>query len=274
VFQGCSVALSADGNTAIVGGSGDNDGAGAVWVWTRSRGVWTQQGPKLVGSGAVKEKIGGQTVQQGTSVALSGDGNTAVVGGLGDGERAGALWVWTRSGGVWTQQGSKLVASDTVGTTYLGLSAALSADGNTAIAGSFDDAVWIWTRNGEVWTQQGPKLAGTGGSKYAGQGWSVALSGDGNTAIIGGPFDGDETGAIWVWTRSGGIWSQQGHKLFGSGAAGKPEFGASVSLSADGKTAIVGGYTVFFDPKAIGAAWIFVSGEEPVPAARRRGVKH
>src|ERR1035438_9043902 len=49
--QGYSVALSADGNTALVGGPYDN-GAGAAWVWTRSVGVWTQQGPKLVGTGA------------------------------------------------------------------------------------------------------------------------------------------------------------------------------------------------------------------------------
>jgi hypothetical protein len=64
--QGASVAVSADGNTAIVGGPGDNPidliGTGAVWVFTRSNGVWTQQGGKLVGTGAV-----GITAQQGSS---------------------------------------------------------------------------------------------------------------------------------------------------------------------------------------------------------------
>ena len=70
-----AVSLSADGNTAIVGGFGDNSYAGAAWVWTRSGGVWTQQGPKLVGSGAVG------TASQGISVSLSADGNTAIVGG-------------------------------------------------------------------------------------------------------------------------------------------------------------------------------------------------
>src|SRR5262245_8110439 len=58
--QGLSVALSADGNTAIVGGPGPNDAdrdrspavgpAGAAWVFTRSSGPWTQQGDKLVGT--------------------------------------------------------------------------------------------------------------------------------------------------------------------------------------------------------------------------------
>jgi hypothetical protein len=74
--QGNSVALSADGNTAIVGGPGDNfdavagAGLGAAWVYTRSVGAWTQQGGKLVGTDAVGPAT------QGTSVALSADGNT------------------------------------------------------------------------------------------------------------------------------------------------------------------------------------------------------
>jgi hypothetical protein len=36
-----------------VGGFDDNSGTGAAWFYTRSNGVWTQQGSKLVGSGAV-----------------------------------------------------------------------------------------------------------------------------------------------------------------------------------------------------------------------------
>ena len=62
-----------------------------------------QQGVKLIGTGAVG------AVYQGWSVALSADGNTAVVGGYGDNGFAGAAWVYTRSGGVWSQQGAKLV---------------------------------------------------------------------------------------------------------------------------------------------------------------------
>ena len=90
------MALSGDGNTVLVGGWRDNIGAGAVWVYTRSGGVWTQQGSKLAGTGAVG------TAEQGNSVALSADGNTAIVGGSGDNGGAGATWVYTRSGGVWT----------------------------------------------------------------------------------------------------------------------------------------------------------------------------
>jgi hypothetical protein len=255
--QGYSVSLSADGNTAIVGGEGDNGSVGAAWVWTRSGGVWTQQGTKLVGSGAAG------SAYQGNSVAISADGNTAIVGGLGDNGYAGAAWVWTRSGGVWTQQGSKLVGSDAVGSqAEQGYSVSLSADGNTAIVGGISDnypagAAWVWTRSGGVWTQQGSKLVGSGVVVNGQQGWSVSLSADGNTAIVGGPSAG-ATGAAWVWTRSGGVWTQQGTKLAGSGAMGDPNQGYSVSLSANGNTAIVGGPYDNNNNGGPGAAWVWM----------------
>jgi hypothetical protein len=255
-LQGYSVSLSADGNTAVIGGLDDNSGAGAAWVWTRSGGVWTQQGTKLVGSGA-----SGSALQEGVSVSLSADGNTAIVGGSRDNSNAGAAWVWTRSGGIWTQQGTKLVGSDAVGNAFQGVSVSLSADGNTAVVGGSDDnlqtgAAWIWTRSGGVWTQQGTKLVGSGAMGNAVQGVSVSLSADGNTAIVGGFGDNLGAGAAWVWTRSGGVWAQQGTKLVGSGAAAPERAlqGSSVSLSADGDTAIVGGWE---DNSQSGAAWVW-----------------
>ena len=251
--QGYSVSLSADGNTAIVGGPDDGvDNAsewGAAWVWTRSGGTWSQQGTKLVGSGAVPNAY------QGQSVSLSADGNTAILGGWNDNRGTGAAWVWTRSGGVWTQQGTKLVG----GCLSQGYSVSLSADGNTAIVGgpydnSYAGAACVWTRSGGVWTQQGTKLIGSGTVGNAVQGYSVSLSADGNTAIVGGPSDNSGIGAAWVWTRSGGTWSQQGTKLVGSGAVGAANQGNSVSLSADGNTAIVGGVG---DNSYAGAAWVW-----------------
>ena len=250
--QAVSVALSADGNTAIVGGSNDNSGVGAAWVFTRNGGVWNQQGNKLVGTGAVGN------AGQGISVALSADGNTAIVGGVADNKVAGAAWVFTRSGGVWNQQGNKLVGTGAVGNAGQGISVALSADGNTAIVGGVRDnsgtgAAWVYTRSGGVWNQQGTKLVGTGAVGHAGQGVSVAVSADGNTAIVGGVEDNSYTGAAWVFTRNGGVWSQQGNKLVGTGAVGSARQGHSVALSADGNTAIVGGFT---DNKVNGAAWV------------------
>lgn len=158
--QGTSVALS--GDTAIVGGPHDNylsdSGPGAAWVFTRSGGVWSQQGAKLVGTGAIETG----TVSQGLSVALSGDGNTAIAGGPGDNLAAGgpgAAWVFTRSGGIWTQQGSKLAGTGAAGDAAQGISVSLSADGSTAIVGGPEDNIGI----GAAWIYTQPVFAGTPG---------------------------------------------------------------------------------------------------------------
>ena len=276
--QGMSVALSADGHTAIVGGPGPNNAdhdrspsagpAGSAWIFTRSGGAWTQQGSKLVGR---TSEHGGGLWSQGASVALSADGDTALVGGPSDDRTMGAAWVFIRSGSAWTQQGSKLVGSgaNRTGEPPLsvgqGTSVALSADGNTAIVGGWRaEAAWVFTRSGGVWTQQGEKLVGTGAVGSARQGMSVALSADGNTAIVGGWSDNGKTGAAWVFSRSDGVWRQQGRKLVGSGAVGSACQGISVALSADGNTAIVGGpddnqwdRSAPFGLGAAGAAWVF-----------------
>src|ERR1700691_5444956 len=103
--QGGSVALSPDGSTAIVGAVADNSGAGAAWLYTQSGGVWTQQGSKQVGAGAVG------TAEQGNSVALSADGNTAIVGGPDDNSGAGAAWAFTVGGSVELPLGSGAVGA-------------------------------------------------------------------------------------------------------------------------------------------------------------------
>ena len=65
-----------------------------------------QQGPPLTPSDPKGSEFGG-------SVAISADGNTALIGGPQDQGDAlndiGAAWVFVRSGGVWSQQGSKLL---------------------------------------------------------------------------------------------------------------------------------------------------------------------
>jgi hypothetical protein len=270
-LQGFSVALSGDGKTVILGGLNDNTGAGAAWVFTRDSGnKWSQQGRKLVGTG------GAAPTQQGFSLSLSADGNTALVGGLRD------AWVFTRSGSTWTQQGATLAGSGAVGDriAYEGRSVALSADGNTALVGGDGDdsaagATWVFTRSGGIWSQQGPKLIGSNASKPAGQGISVALSADGNTALVGGYGDNAGVGAAWVFTRSGGTWAQQGPKLVGTSAVEGTQQGRSVALSADGNTAIVSG---------LSDAWVFtrrgntwskrrpkLAGTGPVAAAAKQG---
>ena len=94
-------------------------------------------------------------------------------------------------------------------------------------------------------TQQEEKKIGTGASDNASQGRSVALSADGNTlAESGYRDDANDIGAVWVFTRTDGVWSQQGNKLVGTGydAGGLVQQGYSVSLSADGNTLAFGGW--------------------------------
>jgi hypothetical protein len=253
--QGMSVAISADGNTAIVGGNGDNASIGAAWIWTRTNGIWAQQGTKLIGTGAVGAS------QQGISVSLSADGNTAIVGGSADNASIGAAWVWTRTSAVWTQQGPKLVGTGAVGASEQGTGVAVSPEGDTAIVGGPGDstnvgAAWMWQRGGGVWTQQGAKLVASDRSGAARQGAAVSLSSHGLTAIVGGPADSSNAGAAWIWVRGtiDLVWTQQGPKLVGSGAAGVAGQGVAVSLSLNGHAALVGGS---LDDGNLGAAWLW-----------------
>jgi hypothetical protein len=252
-MQGISVSISADGNTVVVGGSADNNSQGAAWIFVRNGNTWNQQGNKLVGSGAVGN------ASQGGSVSISADGNSVIVGGQLDNSLQGAAWIFTRNGNTWSQQGSKLVGTGAIGNAWQGSSVSISADGNTTVIGGVRDnsikgAAWIFTRNGNIWSQQGNKLVGTGSIGNSAQGTSVSINADGNTAIVGGNVDDDNQGAVWVYTRSGNIWSQQGNKLVGTASIGSSSQGISVSISADGNTAIIGGPS---DNNQRGAIWVF-----------------
>jgi len=251
--QGISVALSADGNTLAIGGIDDNSSTGAVWIFIRSSGVWIQQGSKLVGTGATIPST------QGQSVALSADGNTLVFGAPSDNSSIGAIWVFRRSSGIWTQEAGPLIGTGAVGMATQGWSISVSADGNTLANGGYNDnggigAVWIFTRSGTIWTQQGSKLVGTGNIGSSLQGFSVALSADGNILVSGGLGDNANIGAIWIFTRSGTTWTQEGNKLIGSGAIGTASQGSGIAISADGNTLAFGG---FLDNGSIGATWIY-----------------
>lgn len=282
------VALSGDGNTAVLGGKNDNSEVGAVWVFIRSNGVWTQQGSKLVGTGAVGNAA------QGSSVAVSADGNTLVEGGPQDHsgagiDNSGAAWVFTRSGGVWTQQGSKLVGAANI--QGQGLAVTISADGDTMAENSSDEytpyaenGIFVFTRSNGVWTQQGGVLS-VNPNPVGG----VNLSGDGNTLLAAGYFFYRKNG-VWsqegsglfdsgvfalsldagtvavghaadnyvaVYVQTGGVWTLH-HEYTGRGNVSNAFQGSSVALSANGNTMLEGGPS---DDNSIGAAWIFASPE-------------
>ena len=264
-----------DSNATGVGGSqADNSasGSGAVYVLTRTGGVWTQQA-------YLKASNTGASDSFGSSLALSGD--TLVVGAFSEDSNAtgiggnqadnsalnsGAAYVFTRTGGVWTQQ-AYLKASNTEASDSFGSSLALSGDTlavgapsedstATGVGGNQADnsanasgAVYVFTRTGGVWTQQAYlKASNTEATDNFGQ--SVALSGD--TLAVGTPNEDSNatgvggnqadnsasaSGAAYVFTRTGGVWTQQAY-LKASNAESFDLFGLNVVL--DGDVLVVG----------------------------------
>ena len=265
---GDSVAVSADGSTLLVGGSGDDDGDGAAWVFVRSGATWKQQA-KLTTSNQGEGCDENTGSSFGWSVALSGDGNTALIGApryctydsqTGDTLLSGVAWVFVRSGKKWTQQGPMLTPNDEA-TNYdlaeFASTVAISADGNTALIGApadsngttYGGAVWVFVRSGSTWKQQGARLAASDEGLYTGFGNSIALSADGTTALISGG-DGNTTAQAWVFVRSRTTWSQQA--VLTSDA----HYEGAEALSSNGNTAIITGPTG--TAGSLGAAWVFV----------------
>ena len=248
-FFGFSVALS--GDTALVGAYqndvGTNADQGAAYVFTRVGGVWTEQQKLTAADGGVNDFFG-------DSVALSGD--TALVGADGHdvngNQLQGAVYVFTRvvsrprsphrATGIWTLQ-QTLTASDGAGGDSFGVSVAL--EGDTALVGADADdvgtnvnqgSVYVFTRVSGGWNESAHLIAGDGG---AGDLLGVSVSLSGNTAVVGAA--GDDVGAnldqgsAYVFTETGGAWTEQA-KLTASDGAASDFFGVSVALSGNTAT--------------------------------------
>ncbi len=151
--------------------------------------------------------------------------------------------------GNWTET-QKLLASDGVKWDNFGYS--VSLDGDTALIGAAPDgSVYVFTRNGTSWNQQA-KLSASDGVANDFFGESVFL--DDNTALIGAPHDddnGDSSGSVYTFTRTGDIWTQEA-KLLPSDGATSDSFGCSVSLYGD--TALIGAVD---DDQLEGSAYVF-----------------
>jgi hypothetical protein len=248
---GESVAVSGDGATVLVGAPSQTGGErkehkeGVVYVFVRSHGAWVQQGGAQGRNGTLATPGGFAGGAFGTSVALSGDGNTALVGSPDSRAGAGLAWVFTRSGASWSES-QKLVNNSSERQRHFGGQVALSADDGTAVVGvegqEREPAVLIFTRSGSTWSAQ-QRIEGVRGG--------LALSSDGSTLLVGST----------VFVRSGSTWSQQGPPLSGSNQVGASGFGASVALSADGATAFIGGpedhRCTSCVNSSVGATWAF-----------------
>ncbi len=225
---GYSVALSADGNTLAVGAQMESSnatgidgdqlsntaaGAGAAYVFTRSGTTWAQQAYVKASNTYANNHFG-------DSVTISADGNTLVVGAQQENSNAtgvngdqlniaatsaGAAYVFTRSGTTWSQQ-AYLKASNASALDRFGRSLGLSADGDTLAVGAINE-----------------RSAATG------------IDGDqsSNAAV--------QAGAVYVFTRSGTIWSQQAY-VKASNTQALDLFGNSVAVSSDGNTLAIGAF--------------------------------
>ena len=226
---GFAVAISNSNSTAIVGAFGKGPGGtGAAYAFVRSGTRWSQQAELKASDGAPSDQFG-------TSVAISG--STAVVGAYRKDSGAGAAYIFVRSGTTWTQQ-AELTASDRAAGDGFGSSVAIS--GSSVVVGAtyhlHAGAAYVFVRSGTTWTQQ-VELTASDGVANDNFGLSVGLSG--STAVVGARFKNSNTGAAYVFGRSGTAWTQLA-KLTASDGAANDYFGISVAIS--GTTVVVGAY--------------------------------
>jgi hypothetical protein len=244
---GYSVAISADGGTALVGARGKNTGRGAAFIFTGSGSSWSLQAELTASDGAAMDDFG-------ISVALSDDGNTALVGA----EGKNSAYVFTRNGTDWSQTEGALTPSDGEAGDHFGFSVALSADGDTALIGAIgknsgQGKAYLFTRSDSAWGGE-VELTAADGSAGDGFGVSVGLDANGATALIGASGRNDGQGAAYIFTGSGSTWAQQGGALTAHDGVASDDFGFAVALSADGNTAMIGADN---RTSSQGAAYVF-----------------
>ena len=206
--------------------------------------------------GRVIPTNGGVSDFFGLSVDIEGD--RAVIGAPGAeqfGARAGSAYVFERVGGQWVQQ-FQLFRDDQANDDEFGISVAM--DGNTIVVGAWLDddygndsgSVYVYTTVLGSWFLQAKLLADDGkeGDRF---GSSVAIEGD--TIVVGAArsnYRGTNSGAAYVYTRSGGVWTQ-GLKLSPSDAGSGDHFGDEVKIKGN---RIAVGATGLFVSNSIGGA--------------------
>ena len=280
---GSSVAVSGDGSTVVAGAAdatiGSNAQQGEALVFVRQSGSWTN----LPTDTGLLASDGGASDNFGSSVAVSADGLTVVVGApgatVGGHQAQGAAYVFEKGAG-WnsgaTNQTAKLLAQGGgSGTDHLGSSVAVSNDGSTAVAGgpglnNSTGIVYVFVR-GTGWsgpTTQGADLMASDGKASDDLGRSVALSNDGSTVVAGatGTKIGMNAGqgAAYVFVRPSGGWvsnpvviTDETAKLTASDGAPDDAFGESVAVSDDGSAALAGALATIGSNSRQGAVYAF-----------------
>ena len=279
---GFSVAL--DGDTAVVGAYRDDqngDDSGAVYVYTRSAGVW-DEGVKLIApDGAAYDNFG-------ISVAVDDDANTVVVGASGDddgGTDSGSVYVFVKpaTDGGWTDpitEAAKLAAPDGESLDYFGISVAV--DGDSVLVGAYqdDDEASDLEDSGSAYLFTRPTSAG-GWSDWAGllgvvkarltanltasdrsddDNFGIFVALDRGTAVIGAPGDDDagiDSGSVHIFVKPSGGWADadESVKLTAPDGEAGDSFGHSVAV--DGDTVVVGAHQDDDDGDDSGSTYVF-----------------
>ena len=248
------------------GGQADNSAtsAGAAYVFTRSGPTWSQQA-------YIKASNASASANFGESVSLSQDGQTLAVGAFAENSGAamsGAAYVFVRTGPTWSEQAFFKASNADAGDRF-GASVALSGDGQTLAVGADIEsgngsgptdnsahgagAAYVFTRAGNAWSEQAYLKAPTTDVNDS-FGARLSISTDGSTLLVsafgedsnasglgGDPANNsvESNGAAYLFTRSGATWT---HSRYIKPVVGSvlQQFGASVSISGDGRSIAVG----------------------------------
>ena len=242
---GIDAAIS--GNTVAVA---DSAGNGAVRIFTRSGTTWSLQ-QKITGNST--------TMNGFADGAMSLSGDKLAVGCYAyatPGASTGRIAIFNRSGSTWSFE-SFLDASDAAAGDLMGYNN-VTINGNYVIAGvPAKEAAYIWFYNGSSWSQQA-KITASDGSAYDYFGSNVAM--DGDIAVIGAAWKTSETGAAYVFTRSGTSWTQT--TILGAGGtipsdlSTGDQFGFVIDI--DENSLIVSASNVA-SPRGNGSAYIFTT---------------
>jgi sugar lactone lactonase YvrE len=236
-------AVAASGDTTVIGAPNDDtmagNNAGSGYVFTRSGTTWTQQGVLTALDAAADDFFG-------TSVAL--ENNRTVLGA----PTRNSAYIFDRTGSFWTQQ-ARLKVGDATGADALGAAVAVSSDtvllgapGDDTRAGSNAGTAFVFVRsdldccepgdpnNPASWCQQARLSPGDAAvNDFFGR--PVAIQGD--TAAIGAQGDdspaGSDTGAVYIFTRTGTVWSMEARITSPDGSA-FDNLGSSVALLGSG----------------------------------------
>lgn len=244
---GSPLALADNGTTAVIGAPAATvDGKyfqGVAYIFSNNNGGWSQQARLLDPEGKAETFFG-------CAADIADNGNTVLVGSCSNphmNQTIGSVSVFVRENGNWRLQ-KKIRGNDTQADDAFPSGVALAGDGNTALVGAFmatingkndQGAAYVFVRSGDQWTQQ-QKLTAGDGAQWDAFGNDVDLANDGNTAMIGDSRKG--YGAAYVFTRSGGVWSQQAKLTAADPDPYYSHFASSLVLANSGNIAVITDY--------------------------------